>query len=266
MSQRRSFTPPGSRPASAVFGGLVIALLCGPLAGLAAARDADPVVEGKKVSRWVQELSVDDMNGRRKAINAIKKAGEVSVPHLIKALKGKKSYYWACTALGEMGAVAWRAAPYLTPWLASKDDRDRNIAYDTLRKLGPKAAPAVAKQLGNRSAKIRSYAALILGGYGPEAKDAIPRLIKALGDKNANVSGNAAQALKRMGKPAVDPLRKALGSKKKSTRLRACEALGGMGELAKPALEDLKSLAASEKVKLIREAAENAVKSIAPGD
>ncbi len=117
------------------------------------------------------------------ALEVFAQMGDAGVAPLMEAMKNDKTCYWACIALGSMGAQAKAAVPEITNLTSSKD-------------------PA-----------MRMQAVIALGEIGPDAKSAVPALIKALSDEQNSVRYGAAYALGRIGdKEATSELMKQANS------------------------------------------------------
>ena len=96
---------------------------------------------------------------------------------MTRALGRGSTAYWACLALGEIGAEAEPAVPALQHLLeTSKNLEVRREAVLSLGAIGPPAAPAVAAlvcALAEEDRGIRIGAAYALGQIGPAAKAAV---------------------------------------------------------------------------------------------
>jgi HEAT repeat protein len=129
--------------------------------------------------------------------------------------------------------------------LRGSDEEDSEAAATSLRRLGPKAAPAVpalVKALGDPDQGVRANAAICLGFIGHQAKAAVPALSRLLMDQNEvdTVRSWAALSLGRIGPDALPVLIEALkpGSDV-FVRGAAANAVGKMGPKAEPAIPQL---------------------------
>jgi HEAT repeat protein len=93
----------------------------------------------------------------------------------------------------------------------------------------PGKARVLARQLLNKSAKVRIRAARQLAALGPAGAPAQPELLAILRDGRREVSEAGEAALAAQGDAAVDPLVAALQDKDSWFRCRAAETLGGLG-------------------------------------
>jgi RNA polymerase sigma factor (sigma-70 family) len=73
--------------------------------------------------------------------------------------------------------------PALVEALQDEDAEIRDIASDTLVRLGRKAVPALVEVIGGKDRQLRTAAIEILSKIGPEACEAVPVLIKVYRDK-----------------------------------------------------------------------------------
>jgi HEAT repeat protein len=119
--------------------------------------------------------AVDDPDPavRLGALDVLAELGKGAVPSLVEALRSEKNAYWACLALGEMGADAAPATAELQRLL--------------------RAEPRV---------QVRREAAMVLGAIGPQAAPAVPLLIHTLSDRDQGLQIAAVFALGRIGAPA----------------------------------------------------------------
>jgi hypothetical protein len=85
--------------------------------------------------------------------------------------------------------------PALLGALADPDGNVRQLAADTLVKIGPDAVPPLIDALKAKDRETRANAAYVLGQLGESARDALPALAKALKDDDKEVRRRAAFAL-----------------------------------------------------------------------
>jgi HEAT repeat protein len=74
----------------------------------------------------------------------------------------------------------------------------REVAGETLVRIGEPAIPALVELLKDESATVRRWAALVLADLGPAAPSALGPLMDALADRDESVRLAAAQALRAM--------------------------------------------------------------------
>jgi HEAT repeat protein len=140
-----------------------------------------------KVSIPLLMKTVDDSDPavRLGALDALAELGKEAVPPLVEALGHEKTAYWACLALGELGADAAPAVAELQRLL--RDDRRAEVRREAalvLGSIGSRSAPAVpllAHALGEKDVGLQMAAVFALGRIGPKAKAAEQSLRKMLG-------------------------------------------------------------------------------------
>lgn len=100
--------------------------------------------------------------------------------------------------LQRMKSRAGRAVPTLFEETYNKELWVREIAFDTLWKIGPKAVSKLLILLKSDDADTRRCAAYALGNIGALAKDAVPAIKKCLEDEDPNVRKGARFALRKI--------------------------------------------------------------------
>jgi HEAT repeat protein len=142
----------------------------------------------------------------------------------------------AClAALEVIGPDAGKAVPVLTRLLKARDSELVADVLDILPQLGDAAVEAVPQMidlLSDRKAEIREAAAYTLGKLGPAAGDAVPQLKALLSDKSPGI------------------------------RCKAATALGLIGARAATAIPTLEKLAMSDKNRIVRRAAQEALEKL----
>jgi HEAT repeat protein len=118
-----------------------------------------------------------------------------------------------------------------------------------LVRLGAPAVAPLREKLTDPAARVAAME--ILGTIGRPAKPALPDMVKALADPDETYRSDAAVAIASLGVDAADAvpeLRKLLegASTPPGTRYSAAYALGRIGPAARPALEKLRELAATD--------------------
>jgi HEAT repeat protein len=220
-------------------------------------------------------LSEDDDDLRLASIGALGRMGADAVPYLITVLNhpSPEVRRAASDALGSIGPEAKEAAQALSLLLGDQDREMAQRAAFALGKIGRYAVPVLvqvakgrdhsavemaetaysegkvdpgvvqdlANILGNsdEEARVRAFAAAVLGRMREQAKGALPALVRALGDEHVDVRSAARGALGRMGTAAVSALADALKDGRPSVRAAAAYALGALGPVAEDAVPAL---------------------------
>ncbi|HZZ76965.1 MAG TPA: HEAT repeat domain-containing protein [Gemmataceae bacterium] len=162
------------------------------------------------------------------------------------------------------------AAPALADALKSKSRGVRELAGESLGKLGPDAktvVPAVRAALNEVPEQDRLPAIEVLGRIGPDAREAVPDLVKLVGGGQQDLtvdaertSATVARALGRIGKDAVPPLIEALKDTDPRIRAGAAAAFGRIGPDAKTGVVHLLRLRDSTQEPVaVRDAARKAL-------
>jgi HEAT repeat protein len=105
--------------------------------------------------------------------------------------------------------VSGCGAPSTTEWIRQTKDADVVKRRQAIRELGlrltdgDQIVPALTDSLGDENGFVRHDAALVLGKFGPEARDALPALTAALKDKEPRVRTAAETALKKIDPQAI---------------------------------------------------------------
>lgn len=102
----------------------------------------------------------------------------------------------AADVLGDLAHDARDAAPQLTDMLQRPEDRP--FALEALKKIQPRALPALLAALAIQSPDTRIYACERLASLGPEAREAVPALKGLQNDGSEDVRRAANRALKRI--------------------------------------------------------------------
>ena len=156
-------------------------------------------------------------------------------------------------AIGQMGAKAKAAVPFLMDLLGNENDEIRSAAISALGGIGPdaeEAVPALLEILRNKEGE-KSYQAAVyaLGKIGDTSDDVISALAQILRNGDEFLMDPAIEALGALGpgaKDAVPELVKALGSKQWSIRARAAKSIGLIKHNAPGAIPRLKLLLTGE--------------------
>lgn len=216
----------------------------------------------------------NDAEVRCNAAEILKKLGPDAVeagPTMVAALRdGDAHVQGVCaSALPAVGVPADTAVPMLTTMLPSTHAVVAARALSAYRGAAVLALPQLVEMLQDHSrpTEARWNAARTIGKIGPPAVSTVPALIGEMGDKEASIREHCAEALGDIG-PSAAPLGlpvliTALTDPNTRVRRDAVRSLGYMGEAARPAVADVKKLL-KDKEAMIKEAAQNALKAIAP--
>jgi HEAT repeat protein len=175
------------------------------------------------------------------------------IPDLITALADTNSEVdkrrKAAMRLGECGADAKSAVPYLIRALKDKDQQLRDFAEEALAKIGPPTkgqVPHLVRLLDDSNLEVRLHVLEALRNLGPDAQSAVPAILKATKDSDPKIRERAAQALGRTGAQqrdtVVPALSDAIKDGDKAVRIAAAEALASDIPLTgsdAPLMEDL---------------------------
>jgi HEAT repeat protein len=176
---------------------------------------------------------------RSNAIAVLSLCERSAVPYLVELLRDPdvETRRQAACLLGNSGDP--RAIEPLVERLADKDGDVSGYAAGALSTLGAAAIPRLEIALRHPDKRVRSGAALALGGI--REPRSVEFLISALGDGDLTVRKSAARALGMTGSPKAGPI---LVDMLKGDA--ALSALGGLRRLGKPAVLPLCSGLKSE--------------------
>ncbi len=286
------------------------------------------------VKRIVDGLASDDFCTRavaRQQIQDMGKDARVLVPAIVKLLNAENSTTRgvAAVVLGEIGEAAKGCVPQLEKCLRDKDKSVRFCAAMALGRIGKPsepaiqslvaalkdkatrlaaaqalfaiskheaAIPALVECLSNEHSWERASAAMILGKYGPRARQSESALKKLLKDDDAQVRIYCAEALwhvcrcedalatlakelksqtgiywytaagatwrTKQDPTVIKLLIKPLKSEDDTDRFMAALTLRDIGPSASEALPALRSLASNDPERIVRDVAAQAVKAI----
>lgn len=122
--------------------------------------------------------------------------------------------------------------PPLMEVLTGADDEFRNLAANTLARIGKPAVKRLIAALQDARLTVRKHAAFALGMIGADAREAIPGLIAMLEsekpsrDGHCDGCGAATFALQHVGTESISPLLTLLGSDNPTISLYSAAALG----------------------------------------
>lgn len=167
----------------------------------------DKAIEKQAVEIFIDGLNSDDRNVRQASVQS----------------------------LAESKAPSELVAPAMVGAIAKADEDTIRDVVGMLSSMGAAAVPRVKNGLAN--AKLRGYAAVILGNIGPDAKAAMPELVAALDvADDEEFRREVLFTLGRIGPasaPAVEKIIEILGSDKNERVLSAaCYAIGSIGPAA----------------------------------
>jgi len=194
---------------------VVFPLVAGFMAGLCPAKDADPVLLGKSLSQWIEQLKHPDPELRSRAaavIGRMETKAAPAVEALIRASRddNREVRMNAVEALGKVAPKSAVAMAAVSERIADADRSTRMEAARAARRMGPAAKTAVPALLDLLHSKrpmddwfVRAYVEAALGEIGV----ASPEVIDALEKRLAN-NGNfyermiVAHALCKLDRPA----------------------------------------------------------------
>ena len=213
---------------------LVVGALAAPVASRAD-DPSDPVVEGKAISTWEKDLAEGNTEAAKSARAAIRRAGKVAVPALIRLVEGTNVGVvgFACDALAALGPQAVAAVPALVARLDAEGAGWP--AARTLEKIGGAAVPALASGLASEKAVVRLHVARILGRLASSARDGLDALLLAAGDKDLSVRTEVVRAIGMIALDAersVKALVAALATPNDEVRATAAQAIARFGRAA----------------------------------
>ncbi len=169
-------------------------LCCAPVR----AGDADPELNGKPVSEWVQQLRSDNRGFQVRAARALAEAPEelrpLIMPLVVPLLRSDRENdkFVAAQVLGEYGPMARSAVPDLLPLLeGTQFERNRAAAAKALGQILKGAEPSeevekvtqeLVRLFDDKYMDVRREAVTACGMIGLAAKSCIPALSKRIGD------------------------------------------------------------------------------------
>jgi HEAT repeat protein len=238
----------------------------GQLAGLDL--DALKPAPGKRhIQRLISELSVPEVEDRRRAAEEIAKMGshaQLAASALVNALTDEDSQVrWsAAQALLKLGNTTEPVRQALLGLLADSNSWVRLNAAEALVKLGNATEPvlgALQGLLADSNSWVRLNAAEALVKLGKATEPVLGGLQGLLADSNARVRSSAAQLLGELGsatEPVLGGLQKLLADSNSGVRLNAAEALVKLGKATEPVRQGLQKLLADEDFSVRRRAEE----------
>ncbi|MAG94627.1 MAG: hypothetical protein CMJ48_12895 [Planctomycetaceae bacterium] len=174
----------------------------------------------------------------------------------------------AARALPKVDTPAEKAIPALTPLLQSKHSIAASRAISEYHGQAKSVIPELIAVLRDESleTEVRWNAARTLGKVGPDGLEALPTLIEFTTNSEDTIREHAAEAIGDIGPTAVEgipALIECLDDPYTRVRRDAVRSLGYMGEAARETVPQVKKLL-DDSEELVRDAAKNALKAIAP--
>lgn len=203
----------------------------------------DAVVQGKTVKEWIAQLKSADARTRYLALAVLAEAGDDAVPavkEVTRLLKDSQPLIrrGAAQTLGGLKEQAAAAAPALVLSLRDSDAGVRKLASEALVAIGDKAGPALVPMLGEKAAKDRVSALVVIEGLGCKDAEVVSAVGKAATkDGSVSVRRAAVQVLARIGPgepDVVDFLAEVLHDKDTPTRIFAAQTLFNLGKESAP--------------------------------
>lgn len=214
---------------------------------------AEPTYDGKSLSQWLAALENTDVDGRKRAITALRALGgnpDVLAERLLTTAGEENPKARSHSHIEALVALGPSAVPAITRGLWSGDKNLRQVSLYTLLLLGPDgraATPSVIRFLADPDDLIRRECANVLETLEDHA--AIPALTRSLKDSDASVRLNAAQALVRLGADAsliVPAVTLELNKDDPELVRKAVLVLHGLGPEAAATVPELSSLVARD--------------------
>jgi hypothetical protein len=232
---------------SLLIGGLILAAV--GLAVWRTSRSAEPVYEGKPLSRWLERhvpSSAADppynSPGWMKAQEALEQIGTNGIPTLLQMIRAKDPPRPLLRGLEfsrDLHLIRWRYG------YASQRNEEASFAFETLGPRAKDAVPALIKiYTAGVSPASRTCTAQALGHIGPAARAALPALFRDFNHTNGQVRFDAVSAVYFIGgepEVIIPPLTRALKDPKPEIRWNASGALANLGSRARavvPQLQD----------------------------
>lgn len=178
----------------------------------------DWTYSGRTMPVWLAAITADGRLRPEAARVAQEQIGPEAYQHvraLIGALDDRRTYAFACLALGRTGPRASEATSALAARMRGPSKYDasspagatesveRSFAADAIARIGadPATLPALVEALSDSYFAVGRHAADALGGLRGAAAPAVPALLQALSDPQLRL--NAASALGQIGKAAL---------------------------------------------------------------
>ena len=155
---------------------------------------------GGAVSDLVKAFEQPEEKLRREIAKTLGAVCAEPPPRLLELLKGPNNELKGLVflVLQSMKARAGSAVDLLFEETKSKEVWVKEMAFDTLWKIGPKSVAKLLILLGSKDSEIRRCAVYALGNIGVLAEDAVPAIKKCLEDEDPNVRKGARFALRKI--------------------------------------------------------------------
>jgi HEAT repeat protein len=213
------------------------------------------------------------------AIAALASLGPKALTHIDDALANKGLRHYAVRLIARLGGEADAAVPALIEILGKQTNSPEDVeftreAHFALSAIGPAAKdaiPVLVKALASNDEEAAASAAYALGKIGDEARAAVPALQRAEGSESVIVQAASVFALWQIqpSNPArrikaTSLLVKALDDERDLVRAGAATMLGDLGSVGERATNKLKEVREKDAVDFVRQAADEALKKMAP--
>jgi HEAT repeat protein len=227
----------------------------------------------------VKALQDKDQTVVANAIAALASLGPKALGHVDDALADKDLRHYATRLIARLGREASSAVPALIEALGKQTDSPSDVeftreAHFALSAIGPgakDAIPTLVKALSSSNDEVAASASYALGKIGAEARAAVPALQRAEGSESVIVQAASVFALWQIqpSNPArrikaTSLLLKALDDDRDVVRAGAATMLGELGSVGERATEKLKEVREQDTVDFVRQAADEALKKMAP--
>jgi HEAT repeat protein len=179
----------------------------------------------------VVERALHDVDALNSAEKQVLATGLIGALH-----QDAPSALAAIRALNHCSPEARGILPDLVSTLSFDEPEVSSAVGDLLLKVGPTSVPALSRVLYNDNFLVRQRAAVILAGFGPEARPAAPALVDLLQDNQFEVQTAAENALIKIGDPVVPVIADALRKNDPQGRKLLVTFLGKLGPAAAPVL------------------------------
>jgi HEAT repeat protein len=193
---------------------------------------------GPKVAVPLFEKVIEgnDAPVRNRVLQILTEAGKEAVPFLTEALKNKKTAYWACLVINQIGPEAQDTVPGLAALLADKDLLTRREATMALAEMGPAAAAAVPQLEKALDDKMDcGPATYALGKIGKASAEAEAKIRKNVDSSDEVLGVGSIWTLarlhpedKKLVREAAEKLVGGLKAKDELARLAAARALAAL--------------------------------------
>lgn len=195
----------------------------------------------------LQEGSPSEQRFAIAVVGLLGDRGSACVPELMTLLDSQdpemaNAAAWGLAAIGPEAAAA---APKFVVRL-EQDPTFRSKASGALCSIGPAAVDATLKLASASDAKVRGFAATILGKIGQDSPDAAAALSRLLDDPDPKVQRATIVAIPGLGSAAESVIAKLLPYLQGPHELMAIATLGRLGVIAEEAVPQLVKIASQD--------------------